>query len=129
MHYNFLITLTWYCYDVIIITYEGSNSTVPLMVKVLNPNAQMVSGNFEQYSLLHKYVDLVVADSAAPPWRTMSKLFEAIVTDPPYGIREPTEKIGTSRKNPEIPKEFLEVHFPQKVIILQQIFLYVDWGM
>jgi tRNA (guanine10-N2)-methyltransferase len=57
----------------------------------------------------------VVADSAAPPWRQGSKLFDSIITDPPYGIREPTEKVGTTRKNPEVPKEFLDVHFPQKV--------------
>jgi tRNA (guanine10-N2)-methyltransferase len=73
------------------------------------------TGNFEQYGLQSRYVDLVVADSAAPPWRQGSKLFDSIITDPPYGIREPTEKVGTTRKNPEVPKEFLDVHFPQKV--------------
>ena len=65
------------------------------------------------YSFIHSLQ--VVADCAAPPWRQTCKLFDAIITDPPYGIREPTEKVGTTRKNPEVPKEFLEVHFPQKV--------------
>jgi tRNA (guanine10-N2)-methyltransferase len=65
--------------------------------------------------LKSRYVDLVVADSAAPPWRQNVRMFHAIITDPPYGIREPTEKVGTTRKNPEIPREYLEVHFPQKV--------------
>ena len=71
-------------------------------------------GNFEQYKLLDKYVDVVVADSSNPPWYRVQ--FDAIITDPPYGIREPTEKIGTAKLAPEVPAEFLDTHLPAKVI-------------
>lgn len=54
-------------------------------------------------------------DNASPPWRRTVPIFDAVITDPPYGIREPTEKVGTTRANPEIPKEYLDTHFPQKV--------------
>ncbi len=38
---------------------------------------------------------------------------------------EPTEKIGTTRKNPEVPKEFLELHFPQKARFLSSKKIYL----
>ena len=41
--------------------------------------------------------------------------FKAIVTDPPYGIREPTFKVGTNKDNVIIAEEHLAHHIPQKV--------------
>ncbi len=37
------------------------------------------------------------------------------MTDPPYGIREPTFKVGTTKDNVVIAEEHLKHHIPQKV--------------
>ena len=39
------------------------------------------------------------------------------VTDPPYGIREPAAKVGTTKDQKEaiIPEEYLGNHIPQKI--------------
>ena len=38
------------------------------------------------------------------------------VTDPPYGIREPTSKVGSTKEQVEaIPEEYLDNHIPQKI--------------
>ena len=42
---------------------------------------------FKQYNLENRFVDVVTCDNATPCWRNCP-LFDAIVTDPPYGIRE-----------------------------------------
>lgn len=81
----------------------------------------MLLGNFSQYGIGNNFVDVIVVDNASPPWRNSAPIFDAVITDPPYGIREPTEKVGTRRVNPEIPKEYLETHYPQKVRLLQFI--------
>ncbi len=74
-------------------------------------------GNFEQYNLESKLVDVIVGDASALPWRRdIHGLFDVIVTDPPYGIREPTEKVGTTKTDlVEIPEEHKNNHIPQKV--------------
>jgi len=38
------------------------------------------------------------------------------VTDPPYGIREPASKVGSTKDQIEaIPDEYLDNHIPQKI--------------
>ncbi len=72
-------------------------------------------GNFDQYSLQSKMVDVIVADASNPPWR-QDVLFDAIVTDPPYGIREPAAKVGSNKDEVEaIPQEYQGTHIPSKV--------------
>ncbi|CAL4061346.1 unnamed protein product, partial [Meganyctiphanes norvegica] len=58
---------------------------------------ESIFGNLEQYNLSHKYLDVVVMDSARPFWRNIP-FIDAIVTDPPYGIRESTERVGTHKE-------------------------------
>ena len=71
--------------------------------------------NFEQYGLIDQFIDVAVCDSSNPPWRGIK--FQAIITDPPYGIREPTERVGASKKKNggKIPEEYLDERVPQKV--------------
>ncbi len=76
---------------------------------------ESMRANFEQYGLADRYLDVVACDSSRPPWVHRSGL-DAIITDPPYGIRESIEKIGAGRDEvAPIPKEYLPYHVPQKV--------------
>ncbi|XP_040575850.1 tRNA (guanine(10)-N(2))-methyltransferase homolog [Lepeophtheirus salmonis] len=75
---------------------------------------ESMRGNFEQYQLEKYYGDIIVADNSRPPWREIP-WFKAIIADPPYGIREPTEKIGTLRENVSISEEHLPQHYPSKI--------------
>lgn len=51
--------------------------------------------NFAQYGLGSLFVDVLVADAARLGLREVP-LFDAIITDPPYGIREGARKLDTS---------------------------------
>lgn len=77
-------------------------------------SGESFKGNFEQYKLGHKLVDVIVGDAAAAPWNGHHH-FDAIVTDPPYGIREPTAKVGSKKEAPDVPEEYQGNHIPQKV--------------
>ena len=37
------------------------------------------------------------------------------MTDPPYGIREPANKVGSNKSQVEIPEEYQDSHIPQKI--------------
>jgi len=82
-----------------------------------------VAANLRQYSLHSQYMDVLVADSSQPMWRDGFKL-DAIITDPPYGIRESTEKVGAKRSY-QINDRHLETHIPSKVSYSMQD-MYVD---
>ena len=70
-----------------------------------------------------QYLGVQVSDNFRPPYRaSLGSVFDAIVCDPPYGIREPTERVGTvDDKDPRypLPEEKALVHFPKKVHILK----------
>jgi tRNA (guanine10-N2)-methyltransferase len=50
----------------------------------------MMHRNFSDYGILNRFLGVVAADFAYPPWRP-TFLFDAIVSDPPYGIRESSQ--------------------------------------
>uniref|UniRef100_A0AAX7U5R4 tRNA (guanine(10)-N(2))-methyltransferase TRMT11 n=1 Tax=Astatotilapia calliptera TaxID=8154 RepID=A0AAX7U5R4_ASTCA len=50
-----------------------------------------IRANLRQYGAQKMYVDVMVSDASKPAWRDAA-LFDAIVTDPPYGIREATRR-------------------------------------
>lgn len=54
--------------------------------------------NFEQYGLKKRFGDSFVADITNTPVR-VGRLFDGIVCDPPYGVREGLKVLGT--RNPE----------------------------
>ncbi|CAB4489233.1 tRNA guanosine-2'-O-methyltransferase [Rhizophagus irregularis] len=56
-----------------------------------------VKSNVEQYHLQGKVLDTLVFDICHHPWRD-NLWFDAIVTDPPYGVRAGAKTLG--RKNP-----------------------------
>uniref|UniRef100_A0A8C5MH21 tRNA (guanine(10)-N(2))-methyltransferase TRMT11 n=1 Tax=Leptobrachium leishanense TaxID=445787 RepID=A0A8C5MH21_9ANUR len=69
-----------------------------------------IRANLRQYGLEKYYVDVLLSDASKSIWRKRP-LFDAIITDPPYGIRESTRKTGTQK---EIMKTelFPESHIP-----------------
>ncbi|XP_035207754.1 tRNA (guanine(10)-N2)-methyltransferase homolog, partial [Stegodyphus dumicola] len=72
-----------------------------------------IRANMKQYGFESQYLDVIVSDAALPLWR-MPSFFDVIITDPPYGIREPTERIGTE-KDYKIPDHLATSHIPSKV--------------
>ncbi|XP_033126865.1 tRNA (guanine(10)-N2)-methyltransferase homolog [Anneissia japonica] len=69
-----------------------------------------IRANLRQYGLEHLYIDVLLADFSCNVWREQP-MFDAIVTDPPYGIRESTRKIG-SKKEKKLEEEHLQGHIP-----------------
>ncbi|XP_046859263.1 tRNA (guanine(10)-N2)-methyltransferase homolog [Xenia sp. Carnegie-2017] len=54
---------------------------------------ESIKSNFEMYKLENHYVDVWMGDQMNTPLRK-SFMFDAIVTDPPYGIREGSRKLA-----------------------------------
>ncbi|XP_054477877.1 tRNA (guanine(10)-N2)-methyltransferase homolog [Anoplopoma fimbria] len=55
-----------------------------------------IRANLRQYGTEEMYVDVMVSDASKPVWRKAA-LFDAIITDPPYGIRESTRRTGSHK--------------------------------
>ncbi|KAL2744071.1 tRNA (guanine(10)-N2)-methyltransferase [Vespula maculifrons] len=73
-----------------------------------------VAANMEQYGRSSYYIDVVISDFSYPLWKS-DMFIDAIITDPPYGIRESTERIGTMKANPVIEEHQVSTHIPSKV--------------
>ncbi|KAF2344720.1 DNA methylase N-6 adenine-specific conserved site [Trinorchestia longiramus] len=54
---------------------------------------ESILSNLSQYGLGSHYLDVAVVDCARTAWRR-APLLDAIITDPPYGIREATARVG-----------------------------------
>lgn len=61
----------------------------------------MMYRNFSDYGTSDRFVGAVGCDFAYSPWRK-TFLFDAIVTDPPYGIRESSQHISRRQQEPTI---------------------------
>ncbi|OAD53615.1 tRNA (guanine(10)-N2)-methyltransferase like protein [Eufriesea mexicana] len=73
-----------------------------------------IATNMSQYGKRSYYIDVVVSDFSYPLWRS-DMCIDAILTDPPYGIREATERIGTTKLNPVIEEHQASSHIPSKI--------------
>ena len=70
-----------------------------------------------------RLLGVTVADASNPPYRTnLGLYFDSIITDPPYGIREPAERVGIKHREAlerpddyKVPEEYLPFHIPQKI--------------
>ncbi|XP_078505053.1 tRNA (guanine(10)-N(2))-methyltransferase TRMT11 [Lissotriton helveticus] len=56
-----------------------------------------IRANLRQYGLEKYYLDVFVSDTSKSIWRK-NTWFDAIITDPPYGIREATRKTGSQKE-------------------------------
>lgn len=77
-----------------------------------------VHSNIEQYNLQGRVLDALVFDICHNPWRSQQWL-DAIVTDPPYGVRAGAKKLGrhdgkelTMRTYDGIPMHTREDYYP-----------------
>lgn len=57
-----------------------------------------VKGNFKQYGTSSRYLDGFVSDLTNTPLRT-DRFLDAIVCDPPYGVREGLKVLGSIRED------------------------------
>ncbi|KAM4771010.1 tRNA (guanine(10)-N(2))-methyltransferase TRMT11 [Rhinophrynus dorsalis] len=102
-------------------TVHGLGKATRMNQKWRGPD-ENIRANLRQYGLEKYYLDVLVSDASKPIWRK-APLFDAIITDPPYGIRESTRKTGTTK---EIMKTemFPESHIPVQLNYhLSDIFL------
>lgn len=97
--------------DIDFLLLHGQTRSSRAAVKERDPNESILT-NFNQYKLESKYLDVIVADASKELWSNFE--FDAIITDPPYGIRENSQKVGTYR-NYTIPEELADQHIPSKV--------------
>lgn len=69
-------------------------------------NDQSVQANFEQYGLNNgRYLGVILADSSKHKiWRHF-EFFDAILADPPYGIRERGQRLGVGQWKRKVEKE------------------------
>ncbi|TMW53475.1 hypothetical protein DOY81_001473 [Sarcophaga bullata] len=66
---------------------------------------ESIRANLKQYNCAQYYMDVVVADFSNPLWSDRLQL-DSIITDPPYGIRESTEKVENkvvAKENTRLP--------------------------
>jgi len=77
---------------------------------------ESMKANFEQYGLTDKYLGVFALDFSQSPWRNQTWI-DCLITDPPYGIREGTSRVGSEKdySTSSIPEEYLKTHFPEKV--------------
>ncbi|XP_056448390.1 tRNA (guanine(10)-N2)-methyltransferase homolog [Gadus chalcogrammus] len=71
-----------------------------------------IRANLRQYGKEKTYVDVMVSDASKCIWRT-GLHFDAIITDPPYGIRESTRRTGSHKDVTKPPEDYFgESHVP-----------------
>src|SRR5204863_1841120 len=51
--------------------------------------------NLEQYGLPEHFLDAFICDMTNSPIRSERELFDGIICDPPYGVREGLKALGT----------------------------------
>uniref|UniRef100_A0A914C6L1 UPF0020 domain-containing protein n=1 Tax=Acrobeloides nanus TaxID=290746 RepID=A0A914C6L1_9BILA len=89
---------------------------------------QSVLANFEQYGIADKFLGILIADASRHSlWRYGENgIFDAITTDPPYGVREKGRKVGNKKRKPHwtLPGSAHEQHYPEKQVYgITQVFL------
>ncbi|EPB68909.1 hypothetical protein ANCCEY_12004 [Ancylostoma ceylanicum] len=105
------LLLDWMiCPDVEIVPGKSSRHDVEM-----RSDEESVLANFEQYGTQRHYLCGLLADAS---WHDLwaRPLFDAIVTDPPYGIREKGRKIGKKPRKDHwtMPSSEHQCHFPEK---------------
>ncbi|KAM7420355.1 hypothetical protein PAMA_014866 [Pampus argenteus] len=71
-----------------------------------------IKANLRQYGTEKMYLDVMVSDASKHVWRDVP-LFDAIITDPPYGIRESTRRTGSHKDYTKPPDGiYAESHVP-----------------
>ncbi|XP_067402816.1 tRNA (guanine(10)-N2)-methyltransferase homolog isoform X2 [Emydura macquarii macquarii] len=82
--------------DVVFDPFVGTGKASRKNQKWRGPD-ENIRANLRQYGLEKYYLDALVSDASTPIWRK-GMLFDAIITDPPYGIREATRRTGSQKE-------------------------------
>jgi tRNA (guanine10-N2)-methyltransferase len=87
-----------------------------------------VAANFRQYNLEERFLGILIADASKQSlWRQQTEgIFDAIVADPPYGVREKGRKVGNKKRKAHWIEETERQpgHFPEKTVYsLSDVFL------
>eukprot|EP01155_Anaeramoeba_flamelloides_P025589 Anaeramoba_flamelloidesa814216_18.p2 GENE.a814216_18~~a814216_18.p2 ORF type:complete len:112 (-),score=26.57 a814216_18:200-535(-) len=72
--------------------------------------------NWEQYNIADKPLEIILMDLTNNNWNSRIK-FDAIICDPPYGIREGSKQLGSKKTNQGQSKEIkgsLKYRIPSK---------------
>ncbi|XP_033726459.1 tRNA (guanine(10)-N2)-methyltransferase homolog isoform X2 [Pecten maximus] len=76
---------------------------------------ESIQANLCQYGLGDYYLDAVVGDASKHHMWRQQPMFDAIITDPPYGVREKAKKVGTDVGDVKLTDDHKIGHVPQKV--------------
>ncbi|XP_066598462.1 tRNA (guanine(10)-N2)-methyltransferase homolog isoform X3 [Prorops nasuta] len=107
--------------DIDFLMLHGRTRPTRITQKVRGKDDSIIA-NMNQYELTSYHLDVLVSDFSRPMWHSNFRV-DAIITDPPYGIRESTERIGTTKKNLIVDAKQMSVHIPSKINYeLPQIF-------
>ncbi|XP_042323060.1 tRNA (guanine(10)-N2)-methyltransferase homolog isoform X2 [Sceloporus undulatus] len=68
-----------------------------------------IRANLRQYGLEKYYLDVLVSDASRTIWKKGVQ-FDAIITDPPYGIREATRRTGSQKEMAKMAERGTENH-------------------
>lgn len=79
-------------FDWRVLTAKAKPTKANTQNTVRNPD-EMMYRNFSDYGTLSRFLGVIGSDFAYPPWRSTFP-FDAIVSDPPYGIRESSQHIS-----------------------------------
>ncbi|KAH7700369.1 Protein Y71F9AL.1 [Aphelenchoides avenae] len=87
-----------------------------------------VLANFQQYGLERRFLGILIGDASRHGlWRSSADGYvDAIVADPPYGVREKGRKVGNKKRKAHWTEEGAsrEVRFPEKTVYnLSSVFL------
>ncbi|XP_062592085.1 tRNA (guanine(10)-N2)-methyltransferase homolog [Saccostrea cucullata] len=82
--------------------------------KERSPN-ESIRNNLAEYGLESYYCDILVADASKHAMWRQPEIFDAIITDPPYGIREGAKKVGREDPQGSLTPDQKVDHIPQKV--------------
>lgn len=81
--------------------------------ETIRKDGESVRANFKQYCLENRYIDVMVSDINRRPFVKTLQL-DSIITDPPYGVRESSEKIGSKKERKFYDEN--RVRYPSKTI-------------
>ena len=76
---------------------------------------ESVESNLDQYGLRSKYVDVLLSDASMPVFRPGFE-WDAIICDPPYGIRESSERVGRKKNEARIPDHLVPDRCPDHLV-------------
>ncbi|XP_025064788.1 tRNA (guanine(10)-N2)-methyltransferase homolog isoform X2 [Alligator sinensis] len=94
--------------DVVFDPFVGTGKASRKNQKWRGPD-ENIRANLRQYGLEKYYLDALVSDASTPIWRK-GMLFDAVITDPPYGIREATRRTGSQKEISKSTEKSTENH-------------------